>query len=920
MALGRGRLRIFDPFGNERGHFYEFDELVWTRPFNSVPSGSLAWNAGAERADLLAPPFEAAIEVETSTGWVELPNMRAVTTKVTRSGDENEFLQADLMGVAWALTWATVWDAGGSETREFSTVSPGSMLTTLLDEAKARKDATGLKWANGAITWAFTGGGDSLGHAWQKNIRKIWNVSDDLLKVVQWLSDKGAVDWQMGGRELEVYASDTILARHPDVRLRLDTTADEPQVTSWEMLATSAKFSGDEGFMYSLDAPDAERAFGRIERWSQQGNVRLASTADLYLRSVIESGKSAAVEYRTSWADHDDYSPLVDYGPGDWVWLDAANDRVRVVEQGFTLGPDGFSTGFDVLGTRHKAYLERLARKTTDLSSGQVGSDSGAPSRSPGADERIPAAMSAPVVSASQVVNEAGLASSAIRISWSAATVDENGASVEPGGYEVNLDTGSGWQVFPVEGLELEASGPPEGTVRARVRALSGQNKPGDWSPVTEVQIEALVQAVTAPRNVTVKSELGTLVVYWDGTVSGGGQPPASVQYMELEAVNGARTETTRQIASAKRWALPWPRLGETWRVRARLADTLGNTSSWVSVAPRPVTVDGVGGDDIVARSVVAALGEFISLNAGTVYGEAAEFTEAIVDNLKANRQVTNELWSNLIYGKKIGADHLDANYADIDVLRVGGYTIDASQLAGTVSNAYSYGNTQIGYNGLSSGGLDVSNTSMDFGGMHVNSGGELITPRLEVGLSGPRVIIEPGTTNVQGIFLSNSGTIGDSPGMYRQGGYLNIRANTSGTRLVNTPSTSSPANVYMDGNGTVYRATSFREMKLDIQDLDIDADTYLDGVRARSFYDKRQWETYQESDGSLVAPARIPGVVLEELIEAGLEALLSFDEHGEPLGVSYDRAWLPLVGIVRKQREQLAALEERLSRIERQM
>lgn len=151
-----------------------------------------------------------------------------------------------------------------------------------------------------------------------------------------------------------------------------------------------------------------------------------------------------------------------------------------------------------------------------------------------------------------------------------------------------------------------------------------------------------------------------------------------------------------------------------------------------------------------------------------------------------------------------------------------------------------------------------------------------------------------------------------------------------------NAPTTTSAANVYMNptaGNtnfGRLFRSTSVRAAKVDIQDVGTDPNCILD-VAVRDWMDRTQLEDYtnlleehalhkagvrdKPQDPKPKYPRRIPGVVAEELEEVGLGSFCTYDENtGELVGVMYDRLPLLLIPIVREQRDTIARLEQRIS------
>lgn len=157
-------------------------------------------------------------------------------------------------------------------------------------------------------------------------------------------------------------------------------------------------------------------------------------------------------------------------------------------------------------------------------------------------------------------------------------------------------------------------------------------------------------------------------------------------------------------------------------------------------------------------------------------------------------------------------------------------------------------------------------------------------------------------------------------------------------------PDTDAPANVHIGGSGGgrgqyFWRTSSLRSIKANIEDLDYDEDTVL-SLRPRSWIGKaaiinRMGEEAltETSDGLRVDEqaaldaglTRTVGFVAEEVEALGLPGLATYDvddETGEQTlnGVAYDRIAALLIPIIRRQRDQITSLEERLTILEEKL
>lgn len=150
-------------------------------------------------------------------------------------------------------------------------------------------------------------------------------------------------------------------------------------------------------------------------------------------------------------------------------------------------------------------------------------------------------------------------------------------------------------------------------------------------------------------------------------------------------------------------------------------------------------------------------------------------------------------------------------------------------------------------------------------------------------------------------------------------------------------------ANVYVTSNGYLGRSTSLRKFKEDIEDLPQTQVDALLNVKPRWWFDKGDVDrmsnamtpTLQNEENSGPTPevprivTRVPGVVAEEVEEAGATAFLTKDiREGEEVltGVAYDRIGAALLGVVkelrdtvRTQAEQIDQLTQRLDQLTQQ-
>lgn len=919
------RVVAYEPWGGRRGVVPAVTEISIVQPLNAVPTGEITYITGGVNADMLRLPVEIGVEFWDGEAWVEPPNARFFALGEDIKRESPSVIQLSLHGIATALSWATVWAETPGDPdmhRVFNAQTPGSILSLLLGEARARKDETELAWAPG-LEVDFDQEQDSAGTKWARNARNIFNRSDSLLKVVEWLADKGAIDWRTEGRLLRVFQSDGEMEQHlTSQRLRLPFSTSMPVKANWENIATVAKFTGDEGLTFERANPAATRAFGRVERWSEQGNVNLAETANLYLDELLLQGERPAVEYRREWAagQHESQPyPWQDYSLGDWVLIDQYGDdtELRIVEIQLKQDEAGNITGAEALGTRIQSLMEKLARRTTDLSSGQVGSENGRPAPvNPTTGEPYTGIPQGLVLSVTQTTEPlTGAVTGVAQASWNPVPGAEE--------YELQALDAAGWGIV-ASTRNTGASFPTvgEGAVTVRCRAVFKKNEAGPWSAQVTVSVETGEIVLPKPTPAVVASRLGIVTVEWGGkTVGADGQPsglPAFFSRLEIAATpdptppaSAARVLAAAVLTRAGTMPLTGIPAGTQVHIFTRIVDVNGNPGPWQASTPASLTVKRVEAADLEANNIsantavmgtlMAGLANILKLNVGQVSGEAAEFATAIIDKLKVQTAAIDTLFTTLFKAHKIQAYQIDANFAEIDTLYVGGYKIDpvALQNMGTVRNPVEYGSSSLQSNRIETGNVKI------------NSWGNAWVPRLD------------GTTIAAerlAVGWSNGESISASAYWEQEGSNMHTGAGLHVSR-----------NIHADGDigtrGNIH-AANFTESSTAASKFDPEPVRDLTGIlgvepiayRPQALIDewKKQFGEPGPSRPLKPLPERMVGWRAEDLETAGLGIFVTHNlETGVPEGVEYSRLSVALWQVARQQQQQLDRLEERLTQIE---
>lgn len=642
------RIVAYDVFGKRRGATTDFTSLEFVQALNAPSTCKLTIPATGHAAELLTPPVEFALETPQGSRWEERANSRFLCLKIERDlAAPADTIIIDGIGIAVTLDWVSVWDAteGNREgKRVFNAQTPGAILHTLLQAASTRTDTTGRVWGKGALSWDFTSEADSGHEKWGKNAAKTFSTSTPLSRVLGWLADKGAVDWRWQGRALQVYRTNGTMAIDASEAFDITNGAvtAKPTTTTWEQLCTTARFRGDEGYLREKTNPAASSVFGRIERWSEQGQVTRDATADLYLEELLRRGEQPIRQWRREWA-----YPTAMYEGFRWpdvtqvgLWLTMNGEKLRVVETGVTIAADGTITGWETLGTRLESLLEKLARRTTDLSDGAVGSDSGGPTPA-GEDTRTPNPPTDVLAESDTIVTEEGAYRGIVTVSWTPPTKATNGTELTPTAYRVwARETGSNQlrleaQTDAVDRVSLYAT--PGVDVEVFVQA--GTDK-GYWSQLSQparVHVETDTTPPPTPSAPRVRSDLGVVEISTDGLSAAGDKMPPDFSHYEIyvtrqdldAAVAESLTPAPQIVATGGegQWWFPAPAYGE-WFVSMVAVDRAGNRST-LSLAVG-VEVRASVDTDVIQHQIDQALKDW--------QGDRAYLDEKLADLDKKNQ------------------------------------------------------------------------------------------------------------------------------------------------------------------------------------------------------------------------------------------------------------------------------------------
>lgn len=134
----------------------------------------------------------------------------------------------------------------------------------------------------------------------------------------------------------------------------------------------------------------------------------------------------------------------------------------------------------------------------------------------------------------------------------------------------------------------------------------------------------------------------------------------------------------------------------------------------------------------------------------------------------------------------------------------------------------------------------------------------------------------------------------------------------------------SASANVRITDSGHLARTTSASKYKYNIKNPDIETtlgDRLLN-VHMATWNDKHAVDTYAEqlTTGETKEKLSIKehyGLIAEQMRDAGLDMFIDYGRNHEIEGIQYDRAWVPLLSVIRRLNDKVNEYELRLSKLE---
>lgn len=516
---------------------------TWTAgvEFSDVGGFTLEYPAGGVNADLLDELREIALVDDTGA---EVANGRYVIVGMQRNRLAADVVQVQCKSLLWRLDTALVYPDGGllsgETSRLFDTVTAGSIITTLVDDAHTRGALAGITIDGTALA-------DAAGHAWSETTTVELSARDSVLSALRSLIDKQLVEVTVQGRTLRLFnpdgvGTDRTTGASPVVLRHGQSLTEAPEQTSADRVAGVLLVEGDEGVLVERVNTAAVSTYGRLESSATAAGVADEITVAAIGDAVLETVGAASRQLTVGLAVQSGVPmPLVDFHVGDWVYTatTAGLESVRVRQITVTRENSGSMSATAVLGDRLLEADVRLARKVAQITNGSIPVGSGTPTSTPtvGTDDIAPMPPTAVSGTASTYL-DGGDAVAQVVLTWTAPIKNaDNTTLTDLRGYDVLYRIGAGTYTPLGSVTELTATVrnlPVSTTLGFIVRAFDAFGNRSTNSTEYTVTTGTYTTPTAIPSTPSVSSRLGTITVVWDGKDTTGAVMPANFSHVEV--------------------------------------------------------------------------------------------------------------------------------------------------------------------------------------------------------------------------------------------------------------------------------------------------------------------------------------------------------------------------------------------------
>lgn len=434
---------------------------------------------------------------------------------------------------------------GMEPTHDFTAATPGLILKTMIDRAKARGCFPDL-------TYNFTATNDSAGVPWPKGYDVTYAAGTGYLVLVQAMCDNGWADIRMTGFTLELFVPDTELGedRTGSVLLRLgQQVLEAPRKRSRRGIISHLLGIGDGKNMVEVSNAATATKYGRREGQASDGrmttNGSLTSMATETLNQHIEAKEGFTLRLSLDAPPDEDWPhPGQDYTVGHRIAYDQRRNtngsyealRVRTITWAWGSVNEAPSVSVELNDLFVEAAI-RLQRRVTGIVNGSV-VDAPPPVDTPVLDTTTPKAPGVPAIETFKYPVGNQFYSGA-NVAWTPTTRNTDESDYDDHQqYLVQYRFGPAdpWlAASPVTDAAWSIDGLiPGRSISVQVAAQDSSGHVSSWSVSGFVTLEADIDPPEAPSQLTATTRLGTVTLVWDGLDHAGAPMPDDYAYSEV--------------------------------------------------------------------------------------------------------------------------------------------------------------------------------------------------------------------------------------------------------------------------------------------------------------------------------------------------------------------------------------------------
>lgn len=620
------------------------------------------------------------VEVQLSTGTHVIAYMAKNTEGLAFNGPAALAMALVRVAADKSETLISRSGAGTWKCMAYPAVAPGwsigEVLITLMNEAGAR----GVVFPS-LLTKTFTTTTDSNSTAWVDKLEWSFKIGESLASVVKKFEELVDIWIDPATMQLhcaQVRGKNKTVANHSGafsqpISFLPGKHIVEARTQSRGKIKNAMSILTTEGWIEQNDASLPTSPFGRLEASIDTGATpdfakKIASSI-FAQRSIEEEGASYDLITQQ-------YTPGVNLFVGDWVLapnaigLQVARRVMSIAVKRDSAGRPKYTIEFDTIFRSNEQALTRIVEK---LGGGGVGgSSSNVPGFTPGVGD--PILLPPPVVpqllipQAPTGVNAASVGFwdtngvnpySLVDVFWNVVTQHTDLSPAVIAYYEVEgrltAAPADAWTPMGTSTSDLLELAPftvgSQWTFRVRAHDVGGGVS--SWGYASSHTMLGPTTPMAAPMTPTLSSDLGNLVVVWNGLLAGSTQPPVQFRYVFAEVSTAATGQPwTRKGPALSRGGgqivIPGETVGENRYARLTAVDGMGIASAASSVAgPQMITGVDLGDlDASVGAAIDAAENAALAAKEGTNMLSDPSFelnTEEFWDILASTTNATDQ-------------------------------------------------------------------------------------------------------------------------------------------------------------------------------------------------------------------------------------------------------------------------------------